>query len=182
MGSHLRCSPVTDTRPSAALRAQARPRSSSADSVAAEAAQAGVLAEGLVPGLAKAARPEAPQGHPSKSPPFRKKRERMGHPRDPGHPSAKQKCIDASLGVLRRAKDSLSQHNKGGSYWAGEDACPYVALIGGRDARQTAGRMPALRKIRIFRKKREGMGHPNCGTPRFETGETWATRRAFNVR
>jgi len=38
--------------------------------------------------------------------------------RDPGHASAKQKCIDPSLGVRRKATDPLSQDDKGESYRA----------------------------------------------------------------
>jgi len=77
------------------------------------------------PGLAKAARP------------FDEAQGRLGHPRE----TEMHRCFVASPSQ----SEGLPWMTKREVYWAGEDTCPYVALIGGRDARQTAGRMPALR-------------------------------------
>jgi hypothetical protein len=124
--SHLRCSPVTDTRPSAALRAQTRPRSSSLIQLPRRRVKL-FGRKVLVPGLAKAARP------------FDEAQGRLWGTR------AKQKCIDSSLGVRRKAKDSLSQDDKNGRVIA-QNPRPFAKCAKGWGTRAKTARpgAPAL--------------------------------------
>jgi hypothetical protein len=142
----------------------------------------GSCAEGLVPRSRKGGETWGTQRHPSKSPPFRKKRERMGHPRDPstklragsGAASARRretKMHRCFVGSPSKGDGPRPQDGEGRviaqartSFGSAQDRlCPCVAwksTIGGRDARQTAGRMPALRKIPTLSQKARKDGAP----------------------